>query len=114
MMLSLLFVIAQGLIAERAQSPLGSLQEMFEPAAALANFDERMPLHAVETRKFKWRTQAALESKVEEIRQDILRRHAELIRMPMEAHLLTAEEAIPLPKSKIEMQFYNLHSKPKS
>jgi hypothetical protein len=81
--------------------------------AALGNFEQSMPLNAQEVRSAIWRGQVALDVEIQAFKRDILHRHSILVRMLMDAHLLTAEEASAVPLPKIEVQIHDLRTKRK-
>lgn len=81
--------------------------------AALGNFERQMPLHDIEIRQIRWRGQDALDAEINELKQDILRHHSELIRMLVGVQLLTEEEVSALPVPRIDVQVQDFRTKPK-
>ena len=76
--------------------------------SSLGNFQQNMPIRDEESRSIEWQGQKALELEKETFTRDILQRHEVLIRMLMESHMLTAEEARIMPNPTIEVRIQDL------
>jgi hypothetical protein len=76
--------------------------------AALVPVDaEMLPVKAVEFHKLAWQDQAALDAKIVSIREDINRRHAELVTLLENSRVLTAEEAGAAPQPEVDVVVYH-------
>jgi hypothetical protein len=79
--------------ASTEEAPGPQSEDRLQYLAALLGFGAGMPLRASETRAVQWRNKESLESEIQSLREDILRRHAQLVQMLLDSHLLAPGEA---------------------
>jgi hypothetical protein len=81
--------------------------------AALIGSGNSIRFDAEEERTIVWRSREALESESRGLKEDILQRYSELIKILIGKNLLTAKEVSVLPKPTIKLQIHDLRIKKK-
>jgi hypothetical protein len=94
----------------RTASAADESSDRLKYLAALAGFEQRMPLAAPPSRSVAWRGHEALDAEAEEFRQEIGQRYSVLVGMLLKANVLTEEEAFSLRPPRINLQIWDCRS----
>jgi hypothetical protein len=77
----------------RTASAADESSDRLKYLAALAGFEQRMPLAAPPSRSVAWRGHEALDAEAEEFRQEIGQRYSVLVGMLLKANVLSPRSA---------------------